>query len=123
MITRPEKTLFVNEEVLTHYGLSNQVKYNVRPGVRWPAEIASSNSNKAWMSVIVLITRPENSLCINEETLSHKWLSHQIKYNFVIITPPEEVLTYWGLSHQIKYNVVQRGRSPAEIACSNSNEV
>ena len=35
----------------------------------------------------------------------------------------EEVLIYWELSHQIKYNVGQSGRSPAEIAGSNSNEV
>ena len=81
------------------------------------------------LSVIVLITRPEESLCLNEETLNHRWLSHQIKYNFGLITRPEEslcvnekVLTHRGLPLQINYNVVQSIRSPAEIAGSNSTE-
>jgi len=48
------------------------------------------------MSVIGLITHPEGSLCVNE------------------------VLTHQGLSHQIKYNIGPSGRSPTEIAGSNS---
>ena len=69
----------MNKEVLTHYGLSHQVTYNVNPYGHWPANIAGSNSNKVWISVIVLITGPEESY-VNEEALTDRKLSHQIKY-------------------------------------------
>ena len=40
----------VNEEVLTHQGLSHQIKYNIGYSGRSPADIAGSNSTEAWMS-------------------------------------------------------------------------
>jgi hypothetical protein len=50
------------------------------------------------MSVIGLITRPEGS-CVNEEFLTRR-----------------------RLSHQIKYSVSHSGRTPADMARSNSTE-
>ena len=40
VITLPEESLLVNEEVLTHYGLSHQVKYNINPCGPSPANFA-----------------------------------------------------------------------------------
>ena len=53
LITRPEESFCVHEEVLSGQGLSRQIKYVVQSG-RLSAEIANSNSTEAWRSVCLL---------------------------------------------------------------------
>jgi len=110
----------VNEESLTHKKLWHQIKYSIgmitRPEeplcvsvcvCEWGLDLLGlSNQNKilCWSEWPLscwdrgLITRPEES-CVNEEVLTHRALSRQVKYN-------------------IGYN----GTSPAEIVRSNSTE-
>jgi hypothetical protein len=71
LITRAENSC-VNEEALTCWGLSHQIKFIVGQSGGSPAEIEGSNSTVAWMSVVGVVSRPEESLCANEEVLTHR---------------------------------------------------
>jgi hypothetical protein len=65
------ETSCVNEETLAYWGLSHQIKFIVGQSGGSPAEIGGSNSTVAWMSVVGVISRPEES-CANEEFLTHR---------------------------------------------------
>jgi hypothetical protein len=70
----------VNEKVLTRQGRSHQIKYTIGHSGRSTTEIAVRTPPKHECSSLVqLITRPEESLFVNEEVLTHYELSHRIK--------------------------------------------
>jgi hypothetical protein len=74
----------VNEQILTYWGLSHQIKYIVGQSGRSLAEIVGSNTNEIWTSVSSRADHTSRVVVVCEGGLEPQGLSRQIKYNVEI---------------------------------------